>query len=82
MFEVNLPSESDAVKVEDNVNRIYGTRLIADFHSSQNDLVKKTSESITCLGVLLNDLRKLLVPIHQIVVLEVMQKMFVPVFEG
>ena len=50
-------SESNAVKVEDDVNGINRPRLVSNFHSTENDLVQEAGEAILRLGMLLADLR-------------------------
>ena len=43
--------EADAVKVEDDVDRIDAARLVSDLHPTQDDLEQKPCQAVFGLGV-------------------------------
>ena len=43
--------EADAVKVEDDVDRIDAARLVSDLHPAQNDLEQKPCQAVFGFGV-------------------------------
>ena len=49
--------ESNAVKVEDNVDGIDGARLVADFHAAQYDFIEEANKALLGLRELCNKLR-------------------------
>ena len=50
--------ESNAVKVEDNVDGIDGARLVADFHAAQYDFIEEANKAPLGLRELCNKLRQ------------------------
>jgi len=52
-------------------NGIDWARLVADLHASQDDLVQKAHEALLNLGQLARELRQSVVPVHKIIVVNV-----------
>mmetsp|Transcript_7992 Transcript_7992/g.17353 ORF Transcript_7992/g.17353 Transcript_7992/m.17353 type:complete len:668 (-) Transcript_7992:3012-5015(-) len=79
IFQKRRPREPNAVEIEDQIDGVDRPRLVPDLHLVENDLVQKLHQPLPGFGVLVADLRQLLVSVDEIVEIQLMQKVRVPI---
>jgi len=73
-------SEANAIEIEHNINGIHRPGLVANFHTTQDNLVQESRETILGFWVLRHELGERIIAIHKVIVIYTMLGCLSPEF--